>query len=427
MTRIWMLAAAVLAAAAPVMAQKAAPPPAPAVKAEAPLAAIHITGNRQITTERILAITDLKLGSVVSKGDFEAARQRLARTGAFETVGYVYKPAADGESYDLTIEVHEIELTYPYRFERLPVADDVLRKALRAQEPLWGDRIPQAAIERYVDVIAHSGVDVPLTWKIETADGQPTIVFEPATKLQNIAKVEFEGNNALPATELLRAINDVAIGVPYTEEALRLRLDAAVRPLYDARGRIRVSFPKITVKKSAKLDGVDVTVTVDEGPVYKLGEIQFTGVSAGEARTLARQVDLAKGDTANFDDVNKAVTAAETKYRNNGYLHVSSKVTRDVHGADHTVNVSVAMTLGPQYHFGKVTINGLDLLTEPEIRKAWGNMEGRPYQPDYANRFLDGLRAEKVFDNLGKTSAEPHINETTKTVDITLNFAVPKP
>jgi outer membrane protein assembly factor BamA len=168
-------------------------------------------------------------------------------------------------------------------------------------------------------------------------------------------------------------------------------------------------------------------VTVAEGPVYKLGEIQFTGVSAGEARTLAREVNVAKGDTANFDDVNKAVAAAETKYRDSGYLHVSSKVTRDVHDADHTVNVSVAMSLGAQYRFGKLTINGLDLLTEPEIRKAWGNMEGRPYQPDYANRFLEGLRDQKVFDNLGKTSAEPHIDETTKTVDITLTFAVAKP
>jgi hypothetical protein len=33
------------------------------------------------------------------------------------------------------------------------------------------------------------------------------------------------------------------------------------------------------------------------------------------------------------------------------------------------------------------------------------------------------LRAEKVVDNLGKTLAEPHIDETSKTVDITLTFS----
>ena len=30
---------------------------------------------------------------------------------------------------------------------------------------------------------------------------------------------------------LLRPINEVAIGIPYTERALRERLDAAIRPL----------------------------------------------------------------------------------------------------------------------------------------------------------------------------------------------------
>ena len=38
---------------------------------------------------------------------------------------------------------------------------------------------------------------------------------------------------------LLRAINAVAIGIPYTEKALREQLETAIRPLYDARGRIR--------------------------------------------------------------------------------------------------------------------------------------------------------------------------------------------
>jgi hypothetical protein len=50
-------------------------------------------------------------------------------------------------------------------------------------------------------------------------------------------------------------------------------------------------------------------------------------------------------------------------------------------------------------------------------------MEGRPYQPDYADAFLERLRADKVFDNLGKTSAERHIDETAKTVETTLTFS----
>ena len=405
----------------PLVAQQKGP-----VKTEAPLEAVQVAGNRRIPAEKILAVAGLKTGAIVSNADFNAARERLVATGAFEKVGYEYKPSASGQSYDLTIEVHEPDDVYPYRFERLPVADDVLRGALHAQEQLWGDEIPPSSIERYVDVIAQSGVKMAVTWKLEPGpDGVMSIVFLPAATLPNVAEVHFTGNDALPAEALVRAINDVAIGIPYTEKAMRERLDASVRPLYDARGRIRVAFPKLAVERSQKLDGVEVTVTVDEGPVYKLGEVRFTGVAESEAAQLAKSADLAKGDTANFDDVKKAVDRVEKKYRGSGYLHVSSRVERDVNDADHVVNVTVALDLGPQFRFGKLTIKGLDLLTEPEIRKAWGAMEGRPYQPDYANAFLDRLRAEKVFENLGETKAEPHIDEASKTVDLTLTFSSP--
>src|SRR6202044_2968822 len=126
-----------------------------------------------------------------------------------------YKSSASG--YDLVIEVHEIDNIFPYRFEDLPKPDNVLREALRAQEPLWGDEIPFEAIERYVDTITQQGVGIAVTAKMERLmPGGLTIVFQPAAILPNIAEIRFEGNDALPAAPLLRAINEAAIGIPYS-------------------------------------------------------------------------------------------------------------------------------------------------------------------------------------------------------------------
>jgi outer membrane protein assembly factor BamA len=393
-------------------------------EAARPLESLKIVGNRVIPAEKIQAVCGLKTGQIVTRTDFDAARRRLDATGAFLTVGYEYKPSASGSGYDAAIDVHEIDNIYPYRFEDLPKPDDVLRQALRAQEPLWGDEIPVSAIERYVDAIAQLGVGIAVTAKTEPVPPNGlAIVFRPAATLANIAEVRFEGNKALPPAMLLRAINEAAIGIPYTEKALRQRLDSAIRPLYDAQGRVRVAFPKIAVEKAAKLDGLVAIVTVEEGPVYTLGEVTFTGVDASEARDLRRSADLKTGETANFDYVRAAVERIEKKYRDAGNIHVSSRVERDVHDSEHVVTVAVALDLGAQYRFGKLVIKGLDILSEPEIRKAWGQMEGRPYQPGYADAFLNRLRAERVFDNLGKTLADPHIDETSKTVDITLTFS----
>lgn len=390
---------------------------------QAPLLSVHVTGNREIPAEKILAVLDLTIGKTVARADFDAAREKLTATGDFDTVGYEYSLRPDPQGFDLTVEVREVGEVFPYRFEGLSIEDAILRAALRKQEPLWGDRIPLTRTARYIDTIIQAGVKTAVTWKMEESAGVQTIVFQPVITLPNIAEVRFEGNDALSSETLLRPINDVAIGTPYTEKALRAQLDSAIRPLYEARGRIRVAFPKIRTARAEKLDGVVVTVTVEEGPVYKLGEVHFTGVPEGDAAQLARLADLTKGDTANFGDVKSAAAKVEKRYRDRGYLHASSKVERDVRDADHSVNVTIPLELGAQYKFGKLLIQGLDLLAEPQIRKAWGQMEGKPYQPDYADAFLDGLRAEKVFDNLGKTTASRHVDETAKTVDTTLVFS----
>lgn len=397
----------------------------------APLESITVEGNQAIAAEKIIAASGLKTGAAVDKDDFEAARNRLIATGAFATVGYEYKPGADKMSYDAVLRVVEEMPLYPYKFEDLPAPDAVLRAAIAKAEPLFGDRIPASdiVVNRYKETIAKAireagGGEIKIASQFtENLD----LVFRPPTAYPRIAEVRFQGNSALPSSLLLRTFSEVAVGIPYKEDAVRLRLDAAVRALYDARGRIRVSFPKVVSEPSPKVDGVIVTVTVDEGAVYKLGEVRITGVPDSEIAALNKTADWKKGDIANFDDINASVDRIDQRYRGTGYLKAATNSARTIHDDTHTVDLTVNVNRGPQYRFGKLEIVGLNLVTEPPIRDAWGKMEGKPYRPDYADSFLKELRDEGVFDNLGKTRSEAHINEETKIVDVTLYFTAAEP
>ena len=59
-----------------------------------PLEHLQIQGNQHIAPERIVAASGLKIGTPVQKADFDAAREKLLESGAFESVGYSYKPSA---------------------------------------------------------------------------------------------------------------------------------------------------------------------------------------------------------------------------------------------------------------------------------------------------------------------------------------------
>ena len=423
MTKIALLLAA--------LAELTSAQPTKAQQSKYILESLRVTGNHEISAERIAASAGLKIGSAVDQAAFDTARARLMATGAFENAGYEYKPAADGRGYDGVIEVVEINQLFPYRFEDLSASEDALRGALRQAEPIFEDRIPATppvldrftkALEQFLAANGAGGVTVSGKLNGEGSAGL-AVLFRPSSPRANIAEVRFTGNQAIPTASLLRAINAVAIGLPYTEAALRERLDAAIRHLYEARGLIRISFPAIAPEKAKTVDGIVVTVTVNEGAVYNLSSVRVSGTPAGESTQIEKLADFQKGAVVNFDEINATLERIHKRLSDSGYLRATYTVNRDIHDESHTVDLTVALEPGPRYVFGKLEIKGLDILTEPEIRKMWGALEGKPFNPEFPDSFLARVRNEGILDNLGKTSSETHIDEASKKVDVTLNFS----
>ena len=389
-----------------------------------PLEALQIKGSKQIPAEKIIAASGLKLGERVQKADFDAARDRLLETGAFESVGYSYKPSLNG--YDTTFEVVEVGTLYPYRFEALGAPDGALRAALKKQEPLLGDNIPatpqvlnryNAAIRQFFDG------KVEATGELNADSGRMEIVFRPAGAVARIAEVRFTGNREMLTALLLQKFSKDAVGIPFSEPLLRRVLDSSIRPMYEEQGRIRVAFPEITGKKAETNDGVVVTIAINEGPVYKLGTVTLAGLPAAEVAQLGKSDDWHKGETANFTKIEASLEKIRQRQRAQGYLRVSSSVARDIHDADQTVNLTINIDRGPQFTLGKLDIQGLDLIGEPAVRKMWKIEPGQPFQDGYPESFLNRVREEGIFDNLGKTRAETNIDEATHTVDVTLFFS----
>jgi outer membrane protein insertion porin family len=390
-----------------------------------PLETLHVQGNNRIPEQNIVSASGLKIGAPVVKADFDKARSRLLETGAFTSVGYEFKPGASGKGYDAVFEVVEVEQLFPYRFEDLKVPDDALRAELKKQEPLFGDQIPAAEdlLHRYASAIERFTGTKVIGKLITDVPGQPAIIFRPPTPRANIAEVRFLGNDALPTSLLTNTLAEVAIGVPYTEPTIRLLLESSIRRLYDARGRIRVEFPKIETEPSKTVDGVAVTVTVNEGSSYNLGTVRVVGIAKADVPEMLKTANFRTGDIANFDEIKAGLDRVYSRYKSKGYLHVTGRIDRDVHDQEHAVDLTVTIEPGSQFIMGKLEIVGLDITSEPAIRKFWSLKPGAPFQPEYPEGFLNNVREQGIFDNLGKTRAETRIDEKANVVDVTLYFS----
>ncbi len=389
---------------------------------------LTVEGNHAYTSEQILAAALLKVGQKAGPAEFDAARDKLLATGAFDNVTYRFAPSQDAEGYDATFTVSEVGQLFPVRFEELPASDAQLRTWLKQKDPLFGDKVPatKPVVDRYTawisEFLAAHDQHVAVAGKLGSEGGEElTLLFRPAKPRAAVAHVMFTDTGDVPAGTLQTAMYLVAIGVPYSERQIRELLDNQIRPIYESHGLLRVAFPKVETTPAKDVDGVSVTVRVEQGPVYKLDKVSFVGAdySRSEWNGLAK---LKTNQTVNFDEVKAAQDRIRANQRRAGYLDASSQVKRDVNDKDHTVSIEFQIDPGPLYTVGKVDMIGLDIVSEPEIRKMWGLSPGRPFNVEYPDHFLTRVKEAGVFDDLRTTRAETKINAGNHTVDVTLYF-----
>lgn len=411
------------------MSKKASPPVAKPALDKWPIATISIEGNKRYSAQQIITATGLRIGQPAGKPEFERARDRLVATGLFEEVGYRFAPQPGANEYAAAFQVTEVEPLYPVRFDRLDTPDGDLRQILRSKDPFFGEQIPATAqvLERHSRVIeeylASKGKPMKVIGKV--VSDQPNqfgIVFRPAASEPAVAEVKFLGNEVIPTAALLANFAGVAYGTPYREPAFRQMLDTGIRPMYEARGRLLIKFPVIQVEKAKTVQGLVVTVTVEEGPSFDLAEVAIEGDTPVPPAQLLKAAGLKEGDLANFDEVNAAVDRMRKVFRRNGYMNAAIEVKRKIHDKPKTVDLAMSVEPGPQFTFGKLKIEGLDIHGEAAIKKLWTLKEGKPYNADYPDYFLNRVREDGVFDELGTTKTAQEVNEETRIVDVTLKF-----
>jgi outer membrane protein assembly factor BamA len=399
------------------------------VTREFPLDSITVEGNQIHSTAAIVQASGLKLGTPGSSVIFDAARDRLIASGYFDMVSYQFKPAKDGAGYAVTFEVQEITTLYPIRIDGLPATAEEISAFLKSKDPLFTGKMPgtpqvlkrtATEIEQYLEGKGH---DDKVAGKVISPAVESFVIdFTPIRGLPAVSAVSFEGSRLIPAVELHNKISEVAFGQPFTENGFRALLESQILPLYESKGYMRVTFPKITTERSTEVTGVDVKVTVDEGVEYKLTRVTVRGESAAESARIIKMAKLPQMTVANFDDVIQAAKRVQDSLRHQGFLDARVTTDKKMDDDKKTVEFFLVVNGGPAYTFGKLTVNGLGLDGEAAIRKMWSVRSGDPFPEGYGDYFLRKVKEEGIFDNLGETKAKADIKADMHVVDVLLDF-----
>ena len=394
-----------------------------------PLHEIRVQGVKLLTPRQVIDMSGLKVGTLAGKEEFDAARERIYATGCFDSVSYAFEPMAGGGIF-VTFEVRDVEQRGPWRLDRLPLDEKAF--AARAAKTLqgFGAEIPMTEIytqrmsELAEAMLKEKGITEPVISKFEAGMKEGIIaVIQPKAPPPNISQVLFVGARAVPPQELQRAILDIAVGSPWSEQLFRIFLENAIRAVYDSQGRLRAKFPSITTEPSKKDKGVVVTVTVDEGPIFKLRKLEIKGAPISDEEVNQLGGEAFKSDVpVNLSVVGQAMIKVMARLTEIGYLKPTYHALNAIHDEDKTADLTVEVEPGPEYKMGRLDIAGLDIESEPEIRKLWTLKTGDPYRKGYAEHFLTEVRERRVLDFLGETHSDVKLDDAKAQVNVKLTF-----
>jgi len=150
--------------------------------------------------------------------------------------------------------------------------------------------------------------------------------------------------------------------------------------------------------------------------------VAIAGPSPVRPDSLVKPAEIKTGEAANFDKVNEGLEKMQKAVVRAGYLDGKVTADRVIDDAKKTVELAVHVDAGPLYIMGKLNIVGLDLNGEYEMKRIFSIKEGKPFNPEYPNAFLNDVRQQGLFDNLGDTKAATQVNRQDHTVDVTLTF-----
>ncbi len=379
--------------------------------------AIVIDGNRRVDVETIRSHFHAAPGGRYDEASRDAALKSLIATGLFESV------SIDRASEKLVVRVKEAPVLARVAFEgNRKVKDADLSAAIESKPSAALQRATvQSDTNRIIEIYRRAGRD-EVSVKPEIIDrgnGRVDLVYAITEGAKTpVRKVEFTGNRAFGSRQLKAIIKTSAHSVLSfltggdTYDPDRIAQDRElIRTYYRSKGYADASVPSAGTEYDPAQKGFIVTFAVDEGPLYKFGNVEIVcnipGVDPGQ---LSRLGLIRNGATFDGNALDKAtdLLAIELSKLGHPFAHAAPRITRDQ--AAQRVDIAFVIDQGPRAYVERIDIHGNSRTRDYVIRREFDFGEGDPYNKtliDRAERRLKNLNYFKTVKISSRPGSSP--------------------
>ena len=408
---------------------------------------IRIAGLKRYSQSEVLPVSGLAVGQTITEDDLKEATNVLARTGVFSNLAYSYSTLAG--TVKVTLDLQETDQLLAVRLDNFVWwTDDEVKAKLRAGVPLYRDQLPVAGslpdsvADGLQALLSERQLPGHVTYTRFGAEGHPleAFVYHVEDISVRIRSVEFPGAGTDEIPALQEAARKQLIGKQYSAAQVAQVADMDFRDVYQRRGYLQVQFgaptptapdtvkpnPGTTVESSpdapdANLVRVDVHLPVQPGLQFHLLSVDWTGNHAIPTDALKKFVTVAPGTVADLPQLREGLDELTKAYRSRGYMAVQHSVVPRLDTTAKTAAFTVKIVEGEVYHFGELTIEGVDTKTAARLRERWALRPGEPFDASYEMTFMK--ETQSLLPQGRWSSADTHLDESDKSVDVVLRYS----
>ncbi|GAB4517288.1 MAG: outer membrane protein assembly factor BamA [Haliangiales bacterium] len=206
-------------------------------------------------------------------------------------------------------------------------------------------------------------------------------------------KISDEELRSIIATQAGGALSFLSDGGVYQQEVFERDLLMITAYYYD-RGFINVKLGAPQVQLSRDKRYMYLSVPIDEGPVFEIGDIFFKGDLIGDEKDYYKRLTVEKGEKFNRSKVGNDITQLTNFYKDKGYAYVNVTPLTKIDLENRIVALTFEIEQGKKVYFERVNVRGNSKTRDKVIRREMKISEGELYSQtslDVSKRRIEAL------------------------------------
>jgi outer membrane protein insertion porin family len=222
-----------------------------------------------------------------------------------------------------------------------------------------------------------------------------------------VRQVRFLGNHHVKDSELKGAMGTTEGGwLSFLTSSGTYREDAFDRDLllltafYYDKGYINVKLGKPEIELSGDKRYLYITIPIDEGLPYTLGQIDFKGDLLKPKADYFKLMTVQAGETFNRSRLGQDIQKLNDLYKDAGFAYVNVQPLTNIDSQKRIVDVTFEVQKGNPVYFGKINIRGNTKTRDKVIRRELRVFEGDLYNQSRLDRSKRLVQALGYFEKV---------------------------